>query len=58
MLQGPFAASDEIEFAYVDLLEPDDETNSLPFKAVAIGQMPQGCEITVDADSPRVNIPV
>ncbi len=56
--EGLIGASDQIQYTYVAVLEGDDATNGLPFKAVAIGQMPQGCEITVDADSPRVNIPV
>ena len=45
-----FGASDQIQLTYTATLEGDDATNGLPFQAVAIGQQPQGCTITVIAD--------
>jgi len=53
-LAGPFAASDDVEFAYGANLDTPDQSG-ISFKAVAIGQMPQGCQVTVDADAPRTN---
>ena len=50
MFVGPFAASDEVEFIYDVTMGPIDEP-SISFEAVAIGQMPQGCEVIVDADA-------
>jgi len=54
---GPFAASDEVEFIYEVVIGPIDEP-SISFEAVAVGQMPQGCEIQVDADANFVIEPV
>jgi len=48
---GPFAASDEMQFVYFTAQTGFDSEEIL-IKAVAVGQMPQGCEIEVDADAP------
>jgi len=48
--EGEIGASDQIQYTYVAVLVGADATNGLPFKAVAIGQQPQGCTITVVAD--------
>ncbi len=46
------AASDKIEVFYGAKIEAQpDLKNSLTIKTVAVGQMPQGCLVTVDADS-------
>jgi len=44
---GTLAASDKISFDYY-------LTGNNKIKAVAIGQMPQGCNVTIDADAPVV----
>jgi len=46
----PLGASDQVQFTYESKLVEVDFDNGIPFKVVAVGQMPQGCEITVDAD--------
>jgi len=43
------AASDSVQYAYLPILGEGDLTNGITITAVAIGQMPQGCEIEVDA---------
>ncbi len=44
---GTLAASDKISFDYY--LNGNNK-----IKAVAVGQMPQGCNVTIDADAPVV----
>lgn len=46
------AASDKIELYYGAKIEAQpDSQNSLSIKGAAVGQMPQGCQITIDVDS-------
>jgi len=50
-------ASEEIFIRYVSLVNGVDLDNGIRFETVAIGQMPQGCEIEVDADDDLFVIP-
>ncbi len=46
-------ASDSVQYNYNPSLFEADATNGITLTAVAIGQMPQGCEIEVDAVAER-----